>query len=69
MSKENKEKHWLLDREIPKWSTKIGNTKVEFQLGGRVPDGWKIRDFLKFVGLVWALLMIVMLVCEISGML
>ena len=68
MSKENREKHWLLDRELPKWSTKIGNTKVEFTLGGRIPDGWTVRDFLKCFGLVAALLLAIAAVYKIFGL-
>lgn len=68
MSKQKKDKHWLLDRPIPQWSTKIGNTKVEFTLGGRIPDGWTIRDFLKFVGFVWAILLAVWAAHEIFGL-
>ena len=62
----DKKKHWLLDREIPKWSTKIGNTKVEFTLGGRVPDGWTIRDFLWFIGFL-AAFAIPLILLEVFG--
>ena len=65
MSKQKKDKHGLLDREMPNWSTKVGNTEVKVKLGGRVSSGWTIRDFLKCFVFVWVLLLMIWAAYEI----
>ena len=62
----DKKKHPLLDREMPKIKkqTRLGEVKVK--LGGRVPDGWTIRDFLWFIGFL-AAFAIPLILMEIFG--
>lgn len=46
MSKENKENHGLMDKPMPQIKKKTRFGEVRFQLGGKIPSGWTIRDFL-----------------------
>jgi len=68
MSKQKKNKHWLLDREMPQMKKQTRFREVKFKLGGRVPDGWTIRDFLECFGFVVILLLAVLAAHEIFGL-
>ena len=54
MSKKNKNPRGWLDREMPQLKKQTRFGEVKFKLGGKIPDGWTIRDFLWFLGFLAA---------------
>jgi len=53
---------------MPQMKKQTRFREVKFKLGGRVPDGWTIRDFLECFGFVVILLLAVLAAHEIFGL-